>query len=306
MRVGETRYLSLNNALKKRYGKKVFKVSLDANFTCPNKDGTKGVGGCIFCSPSGSGDFAGNALTSLKTQYQTVKANMLKKWPDALTIPYFQANTNTYADVETLRTLFYTAINLDKSIVGLAIATRCDALDEATVDLLAELNQHVDVSVELGLQTIHEPTAKRLNRAHSTDCVQDAVTRLHSRGIETVIHIINGLPHESEAMMLDTAKYVNRLGVQGIKIHMLHIMKNTALGAMYQQKPFELLTLEQYANIVVKQIALLNPNMVIHRLTGDSPKDTLIAPTWTLKKFVVLNTIDALLKRHNIVQGCHL
>jgi len=301
----EKKYHTYSNYLKKRYGKKVFKVSLNGHFTCPNKDGTVTLGGCIFCSPSGSGDFAGNIQDDLETQFKNVKAMMHQKWPDAYYIAYFQANTNTHKPVDELRTLFEKAIQLDPDIVGLSIGTRCDALDEEKIQLLAELNEKVDVQVELGLQSIYEQTGKWMNRAHDLNCFDEAVKQLRQKGIEVVVHIINGFPGEDKAMMLNTLKHLNTLDIQGVKIHMLHIMKKTALASLYEKTPFKLLSLEAYADIVATQIEHLNPNVIVHRVTGDAPRDSLIAPTWTLKKFVVMNEIDKLMRKRKTYQGIY-
>jgi len=297
------RYYTMNQFLKERFGKKVFKVSLNAGFTCPNKDGTKGTGGCIFCSPSGSGDFAGDVKDDLRQQFESIKTMMHNKWPDAYYIPYFQANTNTYAPVGILRPLFEAALDFDENVVGLAIATRADALDENVLDLLAALGEKTYLQVELGLQSMHETTARMINRGHTLDAFDRAVKALRKRGINTVVHIINGLPGETEAMMLATAEYLNTLDIQGVKIHMLHIVQNTALAAMYEKDPFLLLSLDAYVRITTRQIELLDETIVIQRVTGDADKHTLIAPLWTLKKFVVMNAIDKLMKEKNTRQG---
>ncbi len=301
----EKRYRTLSETYKRKFGRKVFKVPLDGGFTCPNKDGTKGTAGCIYCSPSGSGDFTAGRTVAIKRQFETVKARLNDKWPDAFTMPYFQANTNTYAPIEVLRPMFEEAMTLDESVVGIAVATRCDALDEAVGDLLETLNAIKPVQVEIGLQTIHEKTAEWINRGHDLKCFDEAVRMLKQRGLEVVVHIINGLPGESESDMLETIGHLNRLGIDGVKIHMLHIMEKTALAKVYREKPFHLLTLAEYADITVKQIERLNPDTVIHRLSGDAPKDTLIAPKWTLKKFVVMNEIDKLLRKKDTYQGIH-
>ncbi len=297
------RYYTMNQFLKERFGKKVFKVSLNAGFTCPNKDGTKGTGGCIFCSPSGSGDFAGDVKDDLRQQFESIKTMMHNKWPDAYYIPYFQANTNTYAPVGILRPLFEAALDFDENVVGLAIATRADALDENVLDLLEALGEKTYLQVELGLQSMHETTARMINRGHTLDAFDRAVKALRKRGINTVVHIINGLPGETEAMMLATAEYLNTLDIQGVKIHMLHIVQNTALAAMYEKDPFLLLSLDAYVRITTRQIELLDETIVIQRVTGDADKHTLIAPLWTLKKFVVMNAIDKLMKEKNTRQG---
>ncbi len=299
----DKRYRTLDDYLKNRFGKKVFKVALNGRFTCPNKDGTKGVGGCIFCSPSGSGDYAGDPCETLQNQYHKVKSSMLKKWPDAYTIGYFQANTNTYKDVVTLQQLFDEALSLDAQMVGLAIATRCDALDEAKIRLLSALNQRTYLQVELGLQTIHEGTAQWMNRGHDLSCFNQAVRALRKANIDVVVHIINGFPMEDEAMMIETVKHLNTLDIQGLKIHMLHVMKGTQLGALYEKKPFAMLSLASYVDITIKQLEVLDPNVIVHRVTGDSPKASLIAPLWTLKKFVVMNEIDKKMRALNTHQG---
>ncbi len=303
LRNQEKRYHTYNNYLKERFHKKVFKVPLNGHFTCPNKDGFKGLNGCIYCSPSGSGDFAGNPLDDLKTQFQEGKSRLLKKWPDAYTIAYFQANTNTYKPEPLLRELFYQSLTLDPSIVGLSIATRCDALDDEKIALLSELNQITYLQVELGLQSIHDKTSTFINRGHDLACFETAVTKLRAAGIDVVVHIINGFPLETKADMIATTDYLNTQDIQGIKIHMLHVMKGTLLGAMYEKEPFELLSLTDYVDIVVTQIERMKPNIIIHRLTGDSPSDALLSPLWTKKKFVVMNEIDKWLRAKDSYQG---
>ncbi len=301
----EKRYRTLSDTMKNRFGKKVFKVPLNGGFTCPNKDGTKGEGGCIYCSPSGSGDFNADYRLPLEKQYETVKKKLLKKWPDAYTMPYFQANTNTYKPVGALRKLFEEALTLDENIVGLSVATRCDALSEEKIDLLDELNDRTYIQLELGLQTVNPRTAALINRGHDLKCFDDAVGKLRKRGIDVVVHIINGLPFENEDDMLRTIEHLNSLDIQGLKIHMLHVMKHTPLEDMYQEGIFKLLTRAEYVDITVKQIERLNPDVVLHRLTGDAPKETLIAPAWTAKKFVVMNEIDKLLRKKDTYQGIY-
>ena len=303
--MNQKRYLSLSDSFKRRFGKKVFKVPLDGGFTCPNKDGFKGTGGCIYCSPSGSGDFTAGSDMDLENQFFTIKRRMEKKWPNAYTMPYFQANTNTYAPVETLRPMFEKALHFDDSVVGIAIATRCDALGRDIVDLLDEINRVKPVQLEIGLQSIHETSAQFINRGHSLKCFDDAVRSLREKDIEVVVHIINGLPGETKADMLKTVEHLNTLDIQGIKIHMLHVMENTALAKVYKDRPFHLLTLEEYTDIVVEQIEHLKDDVVIHRLSGDAPRDTLIAPSWTLKKLVVMNEIDKRLRKKDTRQGVY-
>ena len=299
----EKPYNTLNAFYRNKFGKKVFKIALNGNFTCPNKDGKSGYGGCIYCSELGSGDFAGNKESSLKDQFNQVKELMHNKWDDGLYIAYFQANTNTYDTVARLRYLYETALSLDDKIIGLSIGTRCDALNTEIYDLLSELNKKTYLQIELGLQSIHDKTSVFINRGHSLDCFNQAVKELRKRNIEVVVHIINGFHIETKQEMLETVEHLNTLGIQGIKIHLLHVMKNTKLGNMYLKEPFKMLTLKEYVDITVSQIEILNPNIIIHRLTGDSPTDLLIVPEWSRKKFVIMNEIDKTLRSKNSYQG---
>lgn len=303
LRTAEKPYNTLNAYYRHKYGKKVFKVSLNADFTCPNKDGTSGLGGCTFCSESGSGDYAGNKMHPLKEQFTTIKEMMHQKWNDAYYIAYFQANTNTYGEVQHLKELYDEALSLDPNIVGLNIATRCDALTNDIYDLLEEYHHKTDLVVELGLQSIHDRTAAYINRGHNLACFTTAVRELRKRNIDVVVHIINGFKTETKEDMLQTIDYLNTLDIQGIKIHLLHIMKNTAMGHEYKTTPFTVLSLEEYVDIVCDQIERLNGDIIIHRLTGDSPKSLLIEPQWSLKKFVVMNEIDKELRRRGSYQG---
>lgn len=299
----EKRYNTLNNYYKNKYNKKVFKVALNGGFTCPNIDGTVASGGCTFCSYMGSGDFAGNKHDSLKVQFENVKEMMHQKWKDAYYIAYFQANTNTHAPLPRLKELYEQAITLDPNIVMISIATRPDVLPDEVIEYLAELNTRMPVQVELGLQTIHQETSDLVNRAHDLVCFDAAVKRLRAKNIEVVVHIINGLPFETEEMMLKTVKHINTLDIQGLKIHMLHLMEKTKMGYDYLQKPWKLLDLEQYVEITVKQLLILRKDIIIHRITGDAPSDMLIAPIWTKKKFVIANEIDKRLRAMNAYQG---
>ena len=301
----EKPYNTLNAFYRQKFGKKVFKIALNGNFTCPNKDGKSGYGGCIYCSELGSGDFAGNKLLPLEDQFNQVKSLMHNKWNEGLYIAYFQANTNTYDTVERLRYLYETALNLDDKIIGLSIGTRCDALNNDIYDLLSELNEKTYLQVELGLQSVHENTSDFINRCHTLKCFNNAVKELRKRNIEVVVHIINGFHIETKKDMLETVEHLNTLDIQGIKIHLLLVMKNTKLGNMYLKKPFKMLSLEEYVDITVSQIEILNPNIIIHRLTGDSPTDLLIEPQWSRKKFVIINEIDKTLRRNNSHQGIH-
>jgi len=296
------RYYTLNYYYKKRYGTKVFKVSLNGGFTCPNKDGLVGTKGCIYCSKLGSGDFAGDKSKDIVTQFNEVKDIMLKKWPNAKYIGYFQANTNTYASVDKLKSLFEPILNQD-NVVGLNIATRSDAINDECLEYLIDLNKRTDLVIELGLQSMHDETLKYINRGHDLKNFEDCFKRLKNHNIKVVVHIINGLPNETKEMMLDTVRYLNNLGIDGIKIHMLHIIKDTELANIYEKEHFHVLTKEEYIDIVVDQLELLNENIVINRITGDPVKEDLIEPTWLLKKFCVLNDIDKEMVKRNTYQG---
>lgn len=298
----EKHYNTLDNYYKTLYKKKVFKIPLNGGFTCPNIDGHVGYGGCSFCH-AGSGDFAGNKLDSLAIQFEQGLNMMQKKWPDGYIIPYFQVNTNTYGSLEKIKSLYEEAIGLDERIVSLSIGTRPDALPLDILEYLEDLNKRMPLIVELGLQTIHEQSAKLINRCHDLHTFDEAVKALRKRNIEVVVHIINGLPHETKADMIETIKHLNTLDIQGIKIHMLHIMKRTKMGLDYQLSPWKVLTLDEYVDITVTQLRYLKPSVIIHRITGDAPRELLIEPTWTLKKFVVSNTIDKHMRKENYYQG---
>jgi uncharacterized protein len=296
------RYYTLDYYHKQKYNGKVFKVSLNANFTCPNKDGTKGYGGCIYCSTSGSGDYAGNKKDSITNQFHNVKDMISNKWPNSKYIAYFQANTNTYKPLLELKKIYEEALVIDK-VVGIAIGTRPDAIEIDVLDYLEELNKKTNVTVELGLQTIHESTATLINRGHDLKCFDDMVHELHKRQIPVVVHIINGLPYETKDMMIETIKHINKLPINGIKIHMLHILKNTKLATLYIKEKFKVLSREEYVDIVCDQLEILKEDIIIHRITGDPNIDDLIEPSWLIKKFGVLNEIDKELKRRNTYQG---
>ena len=294
------RYHTLNYYFKNKYGCKVFKVSLNANFSCPNK--INGDRGCIFCSPSGSGDFAGNVSDDLIKQFYDVRDMMSKKWPNSKYIGYFQANTNTYAPLEVLKSYYEPILKLE-NVVGLNISTRSDAISDDVFDYLLDLNKRTDLVVELGLQSIHDRTLRYINRGHDFNNFDVMVKRLIGAGIKVIVHIINGLPGESKEDMVDTCKYLNTLGIFGIKIHMLHIIENTILGDVYKKDKFHVLSKDEYIDIVVNQLEVLNEEIVICRITGDPVKEDLIEPEWLLKKFVVLNDIDKEMKKRNTFQG---
>lgn len=296
------RYHTLDYYYKNRFHEKVFKVSLDAGFSCPNIDGTVGYNGCIYCSKLGSGEFAGNKQEPIEVQFNKVKEIMLKKWPNAKYIGYFQAHTNTYAKVEKLNEL-YTKILNEPGVIGLNIATRPDAITEECLDYLTELNKKTYLTIELGLQTTNEKTSKLINRCHTLTCFEEMVKKLRERNIDVVVHIINGLPYETKEDMIDTAKYLNSLDIQGIKIHMLSILKDTLLEKLYEKEHFKMLTKEEYIDIVTDQLELLRPEIVIHRITGDPKVDDLVEPNWLVKKFCVLNDIDKEMAKRNTYQG---
>ena len=296
------RYHTLDYYYKNRFHEKVFKVSLNAGFSCPNIDGKVGYGGCIYCSKTGSGEFAGNKEDSLEKQFLEIKNMMLKKWPKAKYIGYFQARTNTYAPVNELKKIYEKILN-QENVIGLNIATRPDAISDECLDYLEELNKKTYLTIELGLQTTKEETTKLINRCHSLQCFENMVKKLRERNIDVVVHIINGLPYETKKDMLNTVKYLNKLDIQGIKIHMLSITKDTPIEKMYQEEKFKLLSKEEYIDIVVDQLELLREEIVIHRITGDPKLDELIEPTWLTKKFCVLNDIDKEMVKRNSYQG---
>ena len=296
------RYHTLDYYYKNKYHEKVFKVSLNANFSCPNIDGKVGYGGCIYCSKTGSGEFAGNKKDNIVKQFNSVKKIMLKKWPKAKYIGYFQARTNTYASVEELKKV-YEPILKQKNVVGLNIATRPDSITDECLDYLEELNKRTNLTIELGLQTINQRTAKLINRCHTLTCFKNMIKELRKRKIEVIVHIINGLPYETKEDMIKTIKYLNKLDIQGIKIHMLSIIKDTPLETMYKKEKFHILTKEEYIDIVVTQLEYLRPEIVIHRITGDPKIDELIEPHWLVKKFCVLNDIDKEMVKRDTYQG---
>lgn len=296
------RYHTLTYYYKEKFNSKVCKVSLNANFTCPNIDGKVGIGGCIYCSKLGSGEYAGNPKEDLITQFEKGKKTMQRKWPNAKFIAYFQANTNTYAPIERLKECFEPFINRDDCI-GLSIATRSDSITDECLDYLEDINKRTFLIVELGLQTIHEKTSKIINRCSSLESFDNMVKKLKMRNINVIAHIINGLPYETEEMMLETVKHLNKLGIDGIKIHMLGILKNTPLEKYYQNHKFKILSKEEYVDITIKQLEYLDPKIVIHRLTEDPDPNDIIEPDWLTKKFTILNEIDKKMSKYNIYQG---
>jgi radical SAM protein (TIGR01212 family) len=298
----DKRFHTWNTEMRETFGSKVFKVMLDAGFTCPNRDGSIAKGGCTFCSARGSGDFAGSRRDDLVTQFNKIRDLQHIKWPEAKYIGYFQAYTNTYAPVEELRE-YYEAILEQPGVVGLSIATRPDCLPDDVVEYLAELNERTYLWVEMGLQTIHDSTSELINRAHDTACYLEAVEKLRKHNIRVCTHIIYGLPQESHEMMLDTGRAVAQMDVQGIKIHLLHLMRKTPMVRQYEAGLLRFLEQDEYVKLIVDTLEFLPPEMIVHRLTGDAPRDLLIGPMWSLKKWEVLNAIDDELKQRDTWQG---
>lgn len=299
---GDKRFHTWNAEMRKQFGAKVFKVMLDAGFTCPNRDGATAVGGCTFCSSRGSGDYAGSRRDDLITQFNNIRDLQHKKWPEAKYIGYFQAYTNTYAPVEELRE-YYEVILQQPGVVGLSIATRPDCLPDDVVEYLADLNRRTYLWVEMGLQTVHEETSRLINRGHTTEVYHEAVEKLRKHGIRVCTHIIYGLPGETRSMMLETGRAVARMDVQGIKIHLLHLLRKTPMVKQYEAGLLRFLEKDEYIKLIADTLEILPPEMIVHRLTGDAPRDLLIGPLWSLKKWEVLNAIDAELAARNTWQG---
>ncbi len=329
--INQRPYHSLNDEMKRRFGTKVYKIALDGGMTCPNRDGTLGTRGCIFCSAGGSGDFAVplvpakasgmfpsagslpdtppfgslSPADSIHRQIDLAASRICRKLgssPKAY-IAYFQSYTNTYAPVPYLRALFSAALS-HPDVKILSVATRPDCLSEKILDLCAELNQDKPVWLELGLQTIHEPTARYIRRGYPLSCFEDALKGLRRRNLETIVHVILGLPGESREQMLQTVEYLARQDIQGIKLQLLHILKGTDLASEYRQHPFPVLSMEEYIDLVIDCIALLPPGLTIHRVTGDGPKNLLLAPLWSSNKPKVLNTMARRFRERGITQGC--
>lgn len=295
-------YHSLDYELKTRFGEKVYRLTLNGGMSCPNRDGHIGYGGCIFCSSGGSGEFAADPGLSIRHQIEEGKKMLAGKRPVHKYIAYFQAFTNTYGPVEYLRSIFTEAISCPE-IAVLSIATRPDCLPPEVIELLAELSQIKPVWVELGLQTIHEDTAAFIRRGYPLSVYEDAVQRLRAAGIEVITHVILGLPGEDLDRMLDTIRYLNTRDIQGIKLQLLHILKGTDLAVLYEQGAFSVLTQEEYIHTILSCVELLRPDIVVHRLTGDGPKDLLIAPTWSSAKRQVLNSVHRAFRLNDTWQG---
>ncbi len=298
----DKRYHTLDYEFKKTFGEKAIKLSIDGGFTCPNRDGTIGKKGCIFCSERGSGEFTSDKHKSISEQITEQKQIMSKKWISNTYIAYFQNYTNTYNTVENLRIKFDEALSCP-NIKGLAIATRPDCINEEIADLLSKINSKTFLWIELGLQTINDNTAEFLRRGYNLSQFNYAVNILKSKNIKVVAHLIIGLPGESETQIIDSVKYISDLNIWGIKLHMLHIIRNTDLEVYYNKNNFKILSQEEYVNIICDALECLSPNIVIHRITGDGKKSDLIEPLWSLNKLKVLSDIDMELKKRQSKQG---
>lgn len=296
------RYHTWNYYLKHTYHEKVFKVALNANFSCPNRDGTCGVGGCTFCGNLGSGEYAGDQQDPLSVQFTKGTAMMQRKWPHGKAIAYFQAYSNTYAPLAVLQETFTPFIEND-DVLALSIATRADCLEDETIAYLQEQTKQKAIWIELGLQSIHNETAARIHRGHTYETFLDCIQRVSHSNLKICVHIINSLPNESVEDMIETAKAIAKLPVHAIKIHMLHIMKQTTMAKEYEQQPFPILSKEAYIDVLIRQLEVLPPTMIIQRVSGDGVKEDLITPLWTLKKIDVLNGIDKEMARRNTWQG---
>lgn len=296
------RFYSLNNYLKEKFGHKIYKVSLDGGFTCPNRDGKISYKGCLFCSDRGSGEFTGERGKSITEQIDEQLEFIYKKNSDNDVIAYFQNFTNTYAPIDYLRKIYYEALS-HKKVIGIAIATRPDCLDDEILNLLSEINEKFFLWIELGLQTAENNIAKIINRGYDTDCYINICKKLNERNIKFVTHMIVGLPQETKENLFDTIDLINNVNSWGIKIHLLYILKNSRLEKYYKENPFKIYEKDEYTEIVTELIERLNPNIVIHRLTGDAKKDELFMPLWSADKRNVLNEIQKKLKIKNIFQG---
>lgn len=295
-------YYSLNDYIKEEFGEKLYKLSLNGGMTCPNRDGTIGTRGCIFCSEGGSGDFAQSAELPIELQIELAKQRVASKFKGGRYIAYFQAYTNTYAPIEYLKQLFWRVVDRD-DIAVLSIATRPDCLSSDVLDLIAQLNEKKPVWVELGLQTASETTAEYIRRGYKNDCFEEAIKNLKKIGVHVVAHIILGLPGETKEDMLSTVEYVANIGASGIKIQLLHILRGTDLCKEYEQGRLKTMSMQEYIDLLGQCINRLPKEMVIHRITGDGPKKILVAPMWSADKKKVLNAIKADFFKNNIIQG---
>lgn len=295
-------YRSLNSFLREKFGEKVYKISLDGGFSCPNRDGTLSKTGCLFCSERGSGDFAGDRDFSIGRQFDDIKGMMEKKWKDGKYIAYFQAYTNTYGEPGELRRKYREAVDKE-GVVALSIATRPDCLGKDVLDVIEEFSGEVYTFVELGLQTVSDITAARINRGYTLEVFERALCDLRSRGIDVVVHVIFGLPGETVDDMLKTVEYLSGKDIQGVKFHLLHVMKNTPMEKILENGSLRLMEMDEYVETVCKAVSMLPPDVVIHRLTGDAPRELLLGPMWSLRKWEVLNAIDRYFKEKGLYQG---
>ena len=302
MRWEDKRYRSFSYEMKNIFGSKIIKLSLDGGFTCPNRDGTLATKGCIFCGEEGSGEFAASRELDIKDQIESQKEMMSKKWNSGKYIAFFQNFTNTYSTYDDLKQKYNAAIS-EEGVVGLAIATRPDCLSEEVLDLLEEMNKKTFLWIELGLQTIHDKTAKFIRRGYSLDCYDNAIEQLKNRNIKVVTHLIFGLPGESREESLESVRYVANTNTWGVKFHLLYIQRETDIYEYYKNNPFKILSRDEYIELVVDSIELLPPEMVIHRLTGDGKRSLLVEPMWSTDKLRVLSGIDQELKKRDSYQS---
>lgn len=296
------RYHTFNYYLKSTYNTKVSKVIIDGHFTCPNRDGSKGFGGCVYCSSMGSGDSNLNIKEDVLTQYLENKKVMDRKWNNGLYIPYFQSFSNTYGPLDKIKSMIDPFLEMDE-VCEISIATRCDCLSDEIIDYLNLCTNKKPIWIELGLQTSNDKTGELINRCYTFNDFKQALDKLSNTNIKVCVHVINGLPYETKEDMLKTIKDINHLNFHAIKIHMLHILKDTKLLKMYEDNPFDILSRDDYIDTVVKQLELLKPEIIIERLTGDPIKDELVKPTWLLNKTTILNDIDKLMVKLDTYQG---
>lgn len=296
------RYYTWNYYLKQNFHSKVFKVALNANFSCPNRDGTCGVGGCTFCTSLGSGDCAGDIKDDMMTQFEKGYKMMQNKWPNGKAIAYFQAYTNTYAPLSVLKEHFEPFVERD-DVCALAIATRADCLEDEKIAYLQQLAEKKEIWIELGLQSVYNETADRVNRGHTYEVFEDCVKRLSHTNIKICVHLINNLPYETSEMMVHSAEVIGKLPIHAVKIHMLHLMENTKMALEYAEHPFPIMDRNTYVDTVIRQLEVLPQHIIIQRLTGDGVQDQLIAPDWTRKKVIVLNEIDKEMAKRDTYQG---
>ncbi|MBP5245714.1 MAG: TIGR01212 family radical SAM protein [Clostridia bacterium] len=301
---GKKRYNSFDSFFKAKFGCKVAKIPLNGGFTCPNRDGTKAFGGCIYCSESKSGEFAGNPEDSVEVQFEKIKSMMASKWKDTKYMPYFQAGTNTYASLEKLK-LLYEPVLKKENVVAFSIATRPDCIESDVLDYLEDVSKRVFLTVELGLQSVFDETGDIINRRTTYAEFLDCFYRLKERNIPVCVHLINGLPNEDYGMMMHSVKTVSDLHPWAIKLHMLHILKGTVCEKMYLDGKIKVFSLDEYVKLVCDELEITDKNIVIQRLTGDGARDALIAPLWSIKKFEVLNSIDREFERRGTYQGIY-